>query len=180
MNLGTCIAIYATLCKYSKENGGNLQFTFPGSPTQYHGIVDVSSADLVGEHLVWEAITAEAGNNAFNVVNGDVFRWEHMWEKVADYFGIPVGKYPGESQPLAKSMNNPEIENMWSEIKKKYNLQNFQLSEIAPWWHIDADLGRPLECFNSMNKSKEMGFLGFRNTEKSFLAFFNTLKKRKK
>jgi len=179
MNLGTCVAIYATLCKYSKETGRNLKFTFPGSPTQYHGIVDVSSAELLAEHLVWEAATPEAGNNSFNVVNGDVFRWKHMWEKIAEYFGIPIGEYPGEAQPLAKSMNNPEIDNMWSEIKKKYNLQNFQLSEVAPWWHVDADLGRTLECFNSMTKSKEMGFLGFRNSERALLAFFDSLKKEK-
>jgi len=53
------------------------------------------------------------------------------------------------------------------------------LSEVASWWHTDADLGRTIECVNDMNKSKELGFLGFRNTEKSFLDLFDRLRKEK-
>jgi hypothetical protein len=27
-------------------------------------------------------------NQAFNVVNGDVFRWQWMWSQIAEWFGI--------------------------------------------------------------------------------------------
>src|SRR5207249_1091664 len=63
MNLGTSIAVYASL---AKETGR--PFVFPGSPQQHAGLVDVTDARLLAEHLVWEANTPAAANTAFNVV----------------------------------------------------------------------------------------------------------------
>jgi nucleoside-diphosphate-sugar epimerase len=76
MNMGTTLAVYATICRRP--------FLFPGSATQWNGLTDVTDARLLARHLEWVATTAAARNLAFNVVNGDVFRWNWMWTRLAD------------------------------------------------------------------------------------------------
>lgn len=69
MNMGTTLAVYATICR---ETGR--PFQFPGSAAQWNGLTDMTDARLLGRHLLWAATTPSAQNEAFNVVNGDVFR----------------------------------------------------------------------------------------------------------
>ena len=49
-------------------------------------------------------------------------------------------------------------------------------SDLASWWHTDADLGRTVETFADMSKSRELGFLDFQNTTDSFLDLFDQLR----
>jgi hypothetical protein len=39
----------------------------------------MTDARQLAKHLLWAATTPAAFNQAFNVVNGDVFRWSWMW-----------------------------------------------------------------------------------------------------
>jgi hypothetical protein len=48
--------------------------------------------------------------------------------------------------------------------------------ELASWWHTDADLGRQVETFADMSKSRTMGFLDHQPTYKSFTDLFNELR----
>ena len=38
-------------------------------------------------------------------------------------------------------------------------------TRLASWWHTDADLGRTIETFTDMGRSRRLGFLGVRDTE---------------
>jgi nucleoside-diphosphate-sugar epimerase len=173
MNLGTTIAVYATLCRRLK-----LPFTFPGSSKSYEGLVDVTDSQLLAEHIYWEMTTPQAVNLAYNVVNGDIFRWKFLWPTIAHYFQVEVGQYNGQS-PLEPRFSKPEFEKEWEAIVKEHNLVPSKLNQIAPWWHTDADLGRPFECVNDMNRSKEHGWTGFRNSQKSFIQLFDKLRSEK-
>ena len=62
MNLGTSVAVYATICKATGR-----PFVFPGSPTQYEGLTDVSDARQVARHMIWSSTEPKAANTAFNV-----------------------------------------------------------------------------------------------------------------
>ena len=73
MNMGTTLAVYATICR---ETGR--PFRFPGSSAQWESLTDMTDAGQLAEHLLWAATTPAARNEAFNVVNGDVFRWSWM------------------------------------------------------------------------------------------------------
>ncbi|RZJ89346.1 MAG: SDR family oxidoreductase, partial [Brevundimonas sp.] len=99
MNMGATLAAYATLCR---ETGR--PFRFPGSEAQWSGLTDMTSADQLARHLVWAATTPAAANQAFNVVNGDVFRWKWMWGRIADWFGVEAAEFDGTGQPLAVQM----------------------------------------------------------------------------
>lgn len=70
MNMGTTLAAYAVLCR---ETGR--PFVFPGSAAQWEGLTDMTDARQLARHLLWAAETPAAHDQAFNAVNGDVFRW---------------------------------------------------------------------------------------------------------
>ncbi|ROP58361.1 nucleoside-diphosphate-sugar epimerase [Enterobacter sp. BIGb0383] len=172
MNMGLTLAVYATLCR---EKGW--PFIFPGSPEQWNGLADVTDAGLLAEQLLWAATAAEGANEDFNAVNGDVFRWNWLWPRLAAYFGIEAADYPAQMMPLEGRMQ--EAAEAWKEVAAHYQLREADITKLASWWHTDADLGRPMEAFTDMSKSRKAGFTGYRATLDSFTGLFNTLKAEK-
>ncbi|MFB0834226.1 SDR family oxidoreductase [Arthrobacter halodurans] len=166
MNMGLTLAAQAAICR---ETG--TPFVFPGSETQWNGLTDMTDADLLAEHMIW-ASTQDAGRNqAFNVVNGDVFRWRRMWPALADYFGLEWEGFSGEPRPLETQMRGRE--DVWSGIASRHGLVEPDLARVASWWHTDADLGRPLEVVADMSKSRLAGFTGYRRTQDAFTDLFD-------
>ena len=172
MNMGVTLAVYATICRESGR-----PFLFPGSPAQWNGLTDMTDARLLARHLEWAAATEVARNQAFNVVNGDVFRWKWMWAQLADWFGIRPAPYPGEGIPLERQM--ADAGPLWAEIVRKHDLVRADISAITSAWHTDADLGRPIEVVTDMSKSRKLGFLDYQATDESFFDLFTRLREAK-
>ena len=172
MNIGVTLAVYASICK---ETGA--PFFFPGSKEQYNGVTDVTDARLLAHHAVWSATDPAGKNEAFNTVNGDVFRWRQLWKLLADYFGVTDAGHPGENSPLEPRMTSADSE--WEKIVSKYNLKPYKASELASWWHTDADLGRQVETFVDMSKSRKAGYREFQVTPDSFFDLFEQLRAEK-
>lgn len=64
---------------------------------------------------------------------------------------------------------------MWDEIVAENGLAPTKLEEVGLWWFGDISLG--YECtLMSMNKSKEHGFLGFRNSKNAFISWIEKMK----
>jgi nucleoside-diphosphate-sugar epimerase len=169
MNMGTTLAVYATICK---ETGR--KFIWPGSAAQWNGLSDVTDARVLAEHLIWASTTDAARNEAFNMVNGDVFRWSRLWNKIADYFGVEAVGFGGSIQSLEKEIENDGA--IWKEIAQKYELKEKSLSRLASAWHTDLDLGRPIEVMTDMSKSRKLGFTVFQDTEQTFYDLFEQLR----
>jgi nucleoside-diphosphate-sugar epimerase len=170
MNMGVTLAVYATICR---ETGR--PFLFPGSAMQWHGLTDVTDARLLARHLEWAATAEAARNEAFNVVNGDVFRWKWMWERIAAFFGLKAAPFPGEGTPLEEQL--ADAGPIWADIARRYGLAEPNLGVLASLWHTDADLGRPIEVVTDMSKSRRLGFLDYQTTENSFTDLFASLRK---
>jgi nucleoside-diphosphate-sugar epimerase len=169
MNIGTTIAVYASICK---ETGR--AFHFPGSSEQWNGLSDVTDAGILAEHMIWASTTNVAWNEAFNIVNGDVFRWKWLWAQIAEWFEVePVG-FEGSIHPLEPEMANDAA--VWQQLANKYNLKEQQMERLASPWHTDLDLGRPLEVMTDMSKSRKLGFVGYQDTRDSFFHLFKTLR----
>src|ERR1700733_13214597 len=115
MNMGVTLAVYATICR---ETGR--PFIFPGSEMQWNGLTDMTDARLLARHLEWAATTEAARNQAFNVVNGDVFRWNWMWGRLADWFGLAPADFPGEGTPLEQQLANAGP--LWTQIAQRHGL----------------------------------------------------------
>jgi len=65
---------------------------------------------------------------------------------------------------------------VWPEIVRKNGLRDTDVEALASWWHTDADLGRTVETFTDMSRSRQLGFLEVRDTESSFLSLFERLR----
>ena len=169
MNMGTTLAVYATICK---ELGKPMQF--PGSSVQWKSLTDMTDARLLAKQLVWAATTAAARNQAFNVVNGDVFRWNWMWKRLAAWFGVEPAELQGEGTPLEKQL--ADAAPVWKQIAGKYSLVESDLNVLASAWHTDADLGRPIEVVTDMSKSRKLGFTAYQPTDESFFELFERLR----
>lgn len=169
MNMGTTLAVYAAICR---ETGR--PFAFPGSRQQWEGLADVTDARILASHLEW-ATTSEAGRDqAFNIVNGDIFRWQWLWPRLAAAFGLEPADYPGHPTPLEKEMAGAGP--VWAGIAAKHGLAEGDIGRLASWWHTDADLGREIECVTDMTKSRVAGFRDYQPTLDSFLDLFARLR----
>ncbi len=169
MNLGTAVAVYASICKATGR-----PFVFPGSPTQYEGLTDVSDARQVARHMIWSATDPQAANTAFNVANGDFFRWRILWRHIAEWFGLDVAPYPGHAQPMVEMMADSDT--VWRKIAGEHDLGEANVAGLAPWWHVDADLGRDIEVMCDMGLSRARGFTGYVQSQHSFSDLFSRLR----
>ncbi|MCI0753894.1 SDR family oxidoreductase [Teichococcus vastitatis] len=169
MNMGVTLAAYATLCR---ETGR--PFLFPGSAAQWNGLTDMTDAGLLARHLEWAALTPAARDQAFNVVNGDVFRWSWMWERIAGWFGLQPAPFPGEGIPLERQL--ADAAPLWADLAQRRGLAEPDLGRLASAWHTDADLGRPIEVVTDMSKSRRLGFLDYQATDDAFFALFGRLR----
>ncbi|XYD08709.1 SDR family oxidoreductase [Methylobacterium sp. NMS12] len=169
MNMGTTLACYATLCR---ELGR--PFIFPGSAAQWNGLTDMTDARLLARQLLWASTEPRAANEAFNVVDGDVFRWSWMWGRIAAWFGIEAVPFDGTHRPLEPRMaqDGPA----WAEIAQRHGLAEPNLEKLASAWHTDADLGRPIEVVTDMSKSRRLGFTAYQPTDDAFFDLFGQLR----
>jgi len=166
MNMGLTLAAQASICKHL-----GIPFVFPGSETQWNGLTDMTDATILAEQMIWAANSPAGADQAFNVVNGDVFRWRTMWPTIAAYFGVEPEGFAGSPRPLETQMLGKD--EVWAEIAAEHDLVEADLSRIASWWHTDADLGRDLEVLTDISKSRLAGFSAHHRTADSFVALFD-------
>jgi nucleoside-diphosphate-sugar epimerase len=166
MNMGLTLAVQAAICRATGR-----PFVFPGSRAQWEGLVDMTDAGLLADHMIWAATTPVAADQAFNVVNGDVFRWRWMWPRLAAALGVEPEGFAAAPRPLAQQM--ADAEPVWQQVVAEHGLVEPDLSRVASWWHTDSDLGREIEVLADMSKSRLAGFTRYVRTEDAFLRLFD-------
>ncbi|PUZ40557.1 hypothetical protein GQ55_9G433500 [Panicum hallii var. hallii] len=176
-NVVCSLCVYAAICH--KEG---VKLRWPGSRAAWEGFNNGSDADLIAQQHIWAAVDPMAKNEAFNCSNGDVYRWKLLWPVLAGRFGLEWAGYEGEENrfQVAEAMVGKEA--VWAAIITENELVETEVNEVASWWVIDAvadQFGLDLEILDSMNKSKEHGFLDFRDTVKSFNTWIDRLKAQK-
>jgi nucleoside-diphosphate-sugar epimerase len=169
MNMATTLAVYASICKATGR-----PFRFPGSAAQWQSLTDMTDARQLARHLVWASTTPAAANEAFNVVNGDVFRWSWMWSRLASWFGLEAAPFDGEVIPLERQMADDAV--VWRELATRHGLLEPDMHRLVSAWHSDADLGRPIEVVTDMSKSRRLGFLDYQPTDDAFFDAFERLR----
>ncbi|XP_073313259.1 3-oxo-Delta(4,5)-steroid 5-beta-reductase-like [Primulina huaijiensis] len=172
MNLVGTLCVYAAICKHE---GAALRF--PGCKAAWDGYSDCSDADLIAEHHIWAAVDPYAKNEAFNVSNGDVFKWKSFWKMLAEQFGVEYAEFE-EGQKLTLQELMKDKGSVWDEIVRDNGLTPTKLEEVGNWWFSDIVLGGVC-LLDTMNKSKEHGFLGFRNSKNSFISWIDRMKAHK-
>lgn len=170
MNLATVIAVYAAM---SKELG--IPLRFPGKPGAYSSLLEMTDAGLLAEATVWAATTPECAGQAFNINNGDLFRWQTMWPRVAAYFDIPV------AAPLQMSLSDTmsDKEPLWNSMVEKYDLLPTAYADVAAWPFGDFVFGWDYDFFADGSKARRFGFHNYVETEKMFTDIFSDLRRRR-
>ncbi|XP_047164447.1 (S)-8-oxocitronellyl enol synthase ISY1 [Vigna umbellata] len=169
MNLVGSLCVYAAICKHE-----GIPLRFPGTRGAWEGYSFSSDADLIAEQHIWAAVDPYARNEAFNCSNGDIFKWKHLWKVLAEQFGIEeYGFEEGSGLRLSEAMKDKGP--VWDEIVSQNQLLPTKLDEVGDWWFVDIMFsGEGL--LDSMNKAKEHGFLGFRNSKNSFISWIDKSK----
>ncbi|WP_397517845.1 SDR family oxidoreductase [Rhodococcus opacus] len=170
MNLALVIAVYATM---SKELGVPLRF--PGKPGAYTSLIEMTDAGLLAEATVWAATTPECANQAFNINNGDLFRWDEMLPKIADFFELDV------ASPLPMSMDvvMADKEPVWNDLVAKHGLAPTPYSDVSSWAFGDFVFGWDYDVIADGSKARRLGFHRHVETEQMFLDIFRDLRARK-
>jgi hypothetical protein len=137
----------------------------------------MTDARQLARHLLWASTHAVAANEAFNIVNGDVFRWRWMWSQLADWFGVAAAPFDGTVQTLETQMAGDA--DIWRDMAAQHGLVEADIDRLISPWHTDADLGRPIEVVTDMSKSRRMGFLDYQPSDGAFFDVFATLRERK-
>jgi len=164
MNLALVIAMYASI---SKALG--LPLRFPGKPAAYHTLLEMTDAGLLAKATVWAATTAECANQAFNITNGDLFRWNEMWPKIAAYFKMEVA--PPLQMPLQNVMADKAA--LWKTVQQKYKLEPHSYEQLSSWAFGDFVFSWDYDFFADGTKARILGFHEYTDTEKMFYSLFD-------
>ncbi|MDQ0112103.1 SDR family oxidoreductase [Paenibacillus harenae] len=170
MNLAMVIAIYASI---SKELG--LPLRFPGKPGAYNSLLEMTDAGLLAKATVWAATDDRCANQAFNITNGDLFRWNELWPKIAASFGLETA--PPLQMSLATVMADKE--ELWKGMIEKHGLANNSYKDVSSWLFGDFVFGWDYDFFADGTKARRSGFHEFIDTEAMFLGIFEDLRRRK-
>ncbi|MGH3621197.1 MAG: SDR family oxidoreductase [Sciscionella sp.] len=169
MNLAMVIAVYASI---SKELG--IPLRFPGRPGAYDSLLEMTDAGLLARASVWAATDPRCANQAFNIANGDLFRWNTMWPKIARFFDLDVAP----PLPMSLSTVMADKQPLWDSMVGRYDLAH-TYPEVSSWPFGDAVFSWDYDVFADSSKARRFGFHEFVDTEEMFLRIFDDLRKRK-
>ena len=166
-NLTMVIAIYAAICK---ELG--LPLCHPGTAGNYTALYQCTDSGLLARAMVWMATTPKCANQAFNITNGDLIRWEHSWPKIARYFGMDTG--PRRNISLVQLMADKGP--VWDRIVARHNLRPHAYHEIVSWAYGDFVFTPEYDVISSTMKARRYGFHECVDTDEMFERLWNEMR----
>ncbi|WP_146651161.1 SDR family oxidoreductase [Labilithrix luteola] len=170
MNLSMAIAVYASI---SKELG--IPLRFPGRAGAYDKLLEMTDAGLLARATVWAATNERAANQAFNVNNGDLFRWNEMWPKIGRWFDLEVAP----PLPMSLDVVMADKEPLWNSMIEKYGLASTPYRDVSSWRFADFVFSWDYDMFADGTKARRFGFHEFVDTSAMFEGMFDDLRKRR-
>ena len=150
-------------------------FHFPGSREQWEAVTDVTDASLLADHL------RLGGDDAGRREPGPQHRQRRRLPLAA---AVAAAGRRARRRARRRSTGSPRrSSSRWPTPGRSgprscaaTACATSTSSSLASWWHTDADLGRTVETFTDMGRSRRLGFLGVRDTESSFTDLFARLR----
>ncbi|MGI9525436.1 MAG: SDR family oxidoreductase [Hyphomicrobiaceae bacterium] len=159
-NIVSVLGVWAAM---HKELG--LPLDFPGSAATYQALYDMTDARHLARAMKWMATSDQAHNEAFNVTDGDVFRWHAMWKRLANHFNIEVGTV----RQLSVGHWMADKQPLWDRIVARHGLVQPDMAKLAPWEFLDFILAQNFDVFSIMTKIRVAGFHDTIRTEDQLL-----------
>jgi nucleoside-diphosphate-sugar epimerase len=158
-NLASTLGAYAALCR---ELGCALDF--PGSPAAFASLNEVTDATLLGRAVFWMLDAPAARGQAFNVTNGDVFRWQRLWPRLAAAFALPCGIV----RPMKLAAWMADKAPVWGRLRARHGLE-LPLEAVARWDFADFVFGLEHDLFASTTRLRQAGFAACLDTPSHLL-----------
>jgi len=170
MNLAMVIAVYASM---SRELG--IPLRFPGAPGAYTSLIEMTDADLLAKATVWAATDPGSRDQAYNITNGDLFRWSSMWPRIAAFFDLEV------APPLPMSLDEVMADKgeLWQAMIERHGLVPTPYEDVSSWRFGDFVFGWDYDVIADSSKSRRAGFHEYVDTEAMFLRLFQDLRDRR-
>jgi nucleoside-diphosphate-sugar epimerase len=159
MSILPAIAVYAAI---SKELG--LPLRFPGKPGAYNAIYQVTESSHFAKAALWAATEPRCGLQAFNITNGDYFRWKNLWPSIAEAFGMSVG----EPQTISLTQHMAGMAGLWRAMTTKYGLKHYAYEQLVAWPFADYVFGCDWDVMSDVTKSRRFGFHDVVDSEEMF------------
>jgi len=158
-NIVPTLGVWAAM---SKELG--LPLDFPG--TNFDNINDMTDATQLANGLKWMATSESARNQAFNVTDGDFYRWRQLFKRIASLYGLELGV----ARPTNLETWMADKQPLWDQIVQRHGLKTTQLDGLTAWGFADFLFNQSYDVVSSMVKIRQAGFHDTVNTEDNFVA----------
>ena len=128
MNPVAALGVYAVL---SRELGHPLRY-----PGHADLLTECTDARLIAAAVEWAWGEPRAHGEAYNIANGDVVVWRHLFEQLAAYFGMPLG----EPSTLRPGQEMPPHAALWRRIAEREGLREADLAALIglSWQYAEA------------------------------------------
>ena len=160
MSIVPVIAVYAAMMK---ELGRPL--AWPGKPGSGLTIYQATASDHFAEAALWAATDPRCANEAYNITNGDYFRWMDVWPRLAKVFDMPMG----EPMPLSLTEFMADKAPLWDAMVGKYGLQPYRFDAIAAWPFGDYVFNTTWDVMTNVTKSRQHGFQAVVDSEEMLI-----------
>ncbi len=167
MNLLMAIAVYATITRELR-----LPLRFPGTRASAATLTQATDAQLLARATAWAATSPAAADETFNVTNGDLYRWEHLFPLFALDFEMP---YAG-IQPMSLSEHMADKGAVWNGIVEKHGLREISYRDIASWPFADGQFNTTYDLVQSTVKIRQAGFHDCVDSETRYRELFAELR----
>ncbi len=170
MNLIAVLGAYAAICKALGQ-----PFRYPGKPGAFRTIYQATDSGLLARAMTWMATTPACRNEAFNVTNGDFFRYENLWTRLAEFFEMKMDE-PRQTDLVAAMADKAPL---WDAIVARHGLLANSFSRVADWRFANYVWSNDWDVMSSTLKCRQAGFLEFVDSEEMFLRVLGEFRARK-
>jgi nucleoside-diphosphate-sugar epimerase len=158
MSIIPVIAVYAAI---SRELG--LPLRFPGKA--WRSIYQVTESAHFAAAALWAATSPRAANEAYNITNGDYFRWCQVWPRIAEVFEMPIA----DPQPISLVAHMADKAPLWEAMAKGHGLKPYRFEELVAWPFADYVFNCDWDVMSSLTKSRLHGFHDVVDSEEMFV-----------
>ena len=170
MNIAVVVGVFAAL---SRALG--VPMRFPGTDLAYRQLVQFTDAGLLARASLWSALSDKVAGEAFNVTNGDVFRWERMWDDVARHLGVETAG----PVPLKLARHMADKGPVWRDIAEQHGLVEPDIERVVGWGFGDFIFHTETDVISDVNKIRHFGFPERMDSTASLLGALDSLRQRR-
>jgi len=124
VNLASMLAVYGSLLRAL-----GLPFGFPASAACFETRFHCTDAHLLARAAIRISTESACADQAFNVCNGEPFRWCDLWPTLAAWFGLP----PAGPQPWRLDDFLAQHADLWRSLAERHGLVAYPYERLPRW-----------------------------------------------